>query len=91
MDKLLITWIMLQIFSWFIIIFAGNSKTYIGKKVKKVGIALCVVTTFVQLSFFGSTLSATVKDVFFVLGLVMTLVVMYNLVSILRAIASSDR
>ncbi|WP_350432710.1 hypothetical protein ABIS04_04205 [Shewanella sp. H8] len=91
MDKLLITWIMLQIFSLFIIFFAGNSKTYIGKKVKEIGIALCIVTNFVQLSFFGSTLSATVKDIFFVLGLVMTLVIMYKLVSILKAIASTER
>lgn len=91
MDKLVVTWIILQVFSLLIVFVAGSRKTDIGKKLKAVGMSLMVVTNLVQLSFFGSTLSTTARDIFFSVGVAMTLVLMYKLVSILKSILPREK
>lgn len=91
MDKLLITWIMLQLFSVLLIFVAGNEKTNTGKKVKSLGMALCAVTTVVIATAHTATLHATAIEIIFVLSAIGAMIVMYNLVLILKAVTSTER
>jgi hypothetical protein len=69
-----------------LIVYSGNSKTNIGKKIKDIGIGLCCTNFIINAPLVSN--SSTIDNIFFYTGLLMFVFLMFELSKIVKKLAA---